>query len=96
MSSSVIERDPYEQKAFGQTLIGFESDMRTCCKTLKGHIQDAQDTIQADNAAKALNDIVSLIEEIESCLPDVGEFGTRQMKLAQKIIEAQEYHFTRH
>ena len=95
MSSSVVDRDERQQKSFGETLVAFETDMKAVCQSLKSHIEDARDNIQAENAAQALDYLLDLIEEIESELPGTEEFGTRQKVLAKNIEEATNFRFTR-
>jgi hypothetical protein len=96
MSDTVIDRDEQQQRAFGDALVNFESDMRSCCQALRAHIEDARDNIQADNAAAALDNLIELIESIESELPGVAEFGELQKKLAMRIEEGSNYRFSRH
>lgn len=96
MGNSVVERDPVQQRKFGQTLIEFESNMRNCTKSMRSHIEEARSSIQEDNARAALDSIVQLLNDIDGSLPSVSEFGTRQIELAKSIEEAQNIRFTRH
>jgi hypothetical protein len=95
MADTVIDRDGGQQEAFGAYLVNFESEMRSCCRALRGHIEDARDNIQADNASRALDDLIELIETIESELPGVAEFGEKQKKLGGHIRQAEEFKFSR-
>lgn len=95
MPSSIIEQDPYEREKFGQYLVSFEDNMRNTCKSLKGHIDEARDNMQDQSGQDALQLLEELVEEIEGGLNGVSEFGTRQVKLAQYIIEAQDKRFHR-
>ena len=94
--STIVDRDWAQQEKFGKALIQFENDMRACTKTLRGHIEEARDNIQADNASAALDSILQLLDAIDSSLPGVGEFGGRQLKLAYKVRDAEAVKFTRH
>ena len=47
--NTVIDRDANQQEKFARKLIDFENDMRVCTKSLRGHIEEARDNIQADN-----------------------------------------------
>ena len=96
MSNSVVDRDEQQQKSFGETLVTFETEMQAVCKSLKGHIEDARDNIQADNAAQALDYLLDLIAEIEADLPGAEEFGSRQKVLAKHIEDASNFSFSRH
>ncbi len=95
MSNSVVDRDEQQQKSFGETLVAFESDMKACCQSLKGHIEEARDNIQADNARVALEYILELVEGIEADLPGAEEFGSRQKVLAKRIEDASNFKFSR-
>lgn len=95
MSNSVVDRDEQQQKSFGETMITFETDMKAVCKSLKGHIEDARDNIQEDNAAQALDYLIELIEQIEGELPGVVDFGSQQKKNAGYVEEAKGYRFSR-
>lgn len=95
MSNTVIDRDEQQQKMFGQTLVDFETNMKACCQSLKGHIEEARDNIKEDNAAQALDYLLELIEGIEGELPGVVEFGAKQKKNAGYIEEAKTYRFSR-
>lgn len=96
MGNSIVERDPVQQRKFGQTLVEFEHNMRNCTKSMRSHIEEARSSIQADNARAALDSIVQLLDDIDGSLPGVSEFGTRQIALANRIEEAQNTQFTRH
>ena len=91
-----VERDWQQQETFGQALTDFEEQMRSCTKSLRSHIEEARGSIQADNAVGALDSIIQLLDEIDASLPGVGEFGTRQIKLAHYIRDAEDQKFTRH
>ena len=95
MSKNVIDRDEQQQKSFGETLVDFETEMKACCQSLKGHIEDARDNIQEDNAVQALDYLIELIEGIEGELPGVVEFGSQQKKCAGYVEEAKGYRFSR-
>jgi len=95
MSNSVVDRDAQQQKSFGETLVNFETDMKAVCQSLKGHIEEARDNIQATNAAQALDYLIELIEDIESDLPSTEEFGSQQKVLAGYVQEADDYTFSR-
>ncbi len=95
MASSYIEREQNEQLKFGDSLNNFALEMRACCQSLRGNIETSRDDIQADNARGALDYLMELIQEIESELPGVEEFGTRQKILAKHIQDAAEYGFSR-
>lgn len=93
--STVIEQDPYEREKFGQYLESFEEDMQTACKSLKNHINEARDNMQDQSGQDALRLLEELVEEIESGLNGVSDFGANQVKLARYIIDAQNKRFTR-
>jgi len=93
--STIVERDWAQQEKFGKDLTDFENDMRTCSKALRGHIEDARGSIQADNATAALDYIIQLLDQIDSSLPGISEFGAYQIKLAHHIRDAEETKFTR-
>ena len=95
MSNTVVDRDEQQQKSFGESLVSFEAEMRAVCQSLRGHIEEASDNIQADNAAQALDYLLELIEEIEAELPGAGEFGTRQKVLARHLEDAHGFRFSR-
>lgn len=95
MSNSIIDQDPYEREKFGQYLTTFEDNMRKTCKSLKGHIEEARDNMQDQSGQDALQLLEELVEEIEGGLNGVSEFGTRQVKLARYIQEAQGTRFRR-
>ena len=95
MANTVVERDAAQQRKFGETLIEFESNMRNCTKSMRAHIEEAKGSIQADNARAALDSILQLLDDIDSSLPGVAEFGTRQITLAKFIEEAEGFGFSR-
>lgn len=95
MNNTVVDRDERQQKEFSITLITFETEMRAVCKSLKGHIVDARDNIQEDNAAQALDYLIELIEQIEGELPGIVDFGSQQKKYAGHIEDAKAYRFSR-
>lgn len=94
--STIVDRDWTQQEKFGKDLIEFENDMRTCSKSLRAHIEDARGSIQADNASAALDFIIQLLDQIDSSLPGISEFGTHQITLAHHIRDAVDTVFTRH
>lgn len=94
--STIVDRDWTQQKKFGRDLVEFENDMRTCSKALRAHIEEARGSIQADNASAALDSIIQLLDQIDSSLPGISEFGANQIKLAHHIRDAEEIKFTRH
>ena len=94
--STVVERDWAQQEKFGKDLQEFENSMRTCSKALRAHIEEARGSIQADSASAALDSIIQLLDQIDSSLPGVSEFGARQIKLAHEIRDAEAFKFTRH
>lgn len=94
--STVVDRDWTQQEKFGSVLVEFEKDMRTCSKVLRAHIEEARGSIQADNASAALDSIIQLLDQIDSSLPGISEFGTNQIKLAHHIRDAEEIKFTHH
>lgn len=96
MGNSIIDRDEQQQIGFGDSLVNFEAEMKSCCQSLRSHIEDAADNVQADNARAALEYLLELIQQIESELPGTAEFGTRQKKLGKHIEEASNFRFTRH
>ena len=95
MGNSVVERNAQQQMDFGATLIAFETEMKAVCQSLKGHIEEARDDIQATNAAQALDYLLELVEEIEGELPGTAEFGAKQKVLGKHIDEADNYRFSR-
>lgn len=96
MSSSIIDRDEQQQKSFGEALVSFSTDMKACCQSLRSHIEDAQDTVQADNASGALQYLLDMIKSIEDELPGTDDFGERQKVLAKRIGEASDFKFSKH
>ena len=93
--NTVIDRDENQQEKFARKLIDFENDMRACTKSLRGHIEEARDNIQADNARAALDSLLQLLDDIESALPGIVEFGSIQLKQAHNIQYADSYTFTK-
>ncbi len=91
----VIDRDERMQQEFGQILINFEADMRRCCTSMRGNINDARDSIREKNAADALSYLEQMIDNIEGSLPGIAEFGAKQKALGKTIQEAQEKQFKR-
>lgn len=94
--STIVDRDWTQQKKFGKDLQDFENNMRTCSRALRAHIEEARGSIQADNASAALDSIIQLLDQIDSSLPGISEFGARQIKLAHHIRDAEDTKFTRH
>ena len=94
--STIVDRDWTQQEKFGKDLQDFENNMRTCSRALRAHIEEARGGIQADNANQALDSIIQLLDEIDAMLPGISEFGSRQIKLAHHIREAEDTKFTRH
>lgn len=95
MSSSIIDRDARQQQSFGEALVNFETEMRSCCQSLRGHITEAWDNVQADNARQALSYLLELVEGIEQELPGAEEFGARQKTLGKTVEEAENFRFSR-
>lgn len=93
--TSVVDRDWAQQEQFGKELQQFQNDMSACTKALRGHIDEARGSIKADNANEALNYIIQLLDQIDSTLPGISEFGSTQIKLARYIKDAEETKFTR-
>lgn len=93
--SSVIERDGNMQVRFGQSLEDFYENMRGTCRSLRGHIEDAKDNIQADNAVAALDYLLELIAKIEADLPGISEYGQKQIELGRLIREGESFKFSR-
>ena len=94
--STIVDRDWRQQEKFGKDLQEFEDKMRNCSKSLRAHIEEARGSIQADNASAALDSIIQLLDQIDSSLPGISEFGARQIKLAHHIRDAEDTKFTRH
>lgn len=95
MKNTVVDRDPYEQLKFGKYLEDFSNTMRTSCRGVKNHLNDARDNIQHDEAVKAMDELDALMDNILNLLPGIEEFGTRQITLAKPIIEAEGKKFKR-
>lgn len=96
MGNSIIDRDEQQQIDFGNSLENFQEEMHNCCQSLRSHIEDAADNVQAENARAALEYLLELIQQIESELPGTAEFGARQKKLGKHIEEASNFRFSRH
>ena len=94
MANTVVERDPAQQRKFAETLIEFESDMRNCTRSMRGHIEEAKGSIHADNARSALEFILQLLDDIDSSLPGVVEFATKQTGSAKFVKKAEDFEFT--
>lgn len=94
--STIVDRDWTQQEKFGKELTDFENNMSACSKSLRAHIEEARGSIQEDNASVALDFIIQLLDQIDSSLPSISEFGIRQIKLAHHIRDAEEVKFTRY
>ena len=88
--STAVDRNPEEQLAFGKYLNDFSDNIREACKRVKGHIDDAGDNIKHDEAVKAMEQLVEIMDQIISILPGIEEFGADQIKRANLIIEARD------
>lgn len=94
MSNRVIERDQNEQKKFGHYLESFANETRTSCRKVKNYITEAQDNMKDDSAQRAVSSLIETIDEIEKMLPEIEEFGTRQITKAKQIQDAENMRFS--
>lgn len=87
--STIIDRDWTKQEKFGKDLQDFENSMRTLSRTMRSHIDEARGSIQGENAVDAMNQIIQMLDTIDSVLPGIEEFGARQITLAHHIRDAE-------
>ena len=91
-----VEQDPYERERFGKYLNEFCNEMRTLCRSLRAHVDNAEGCVGDRNAKGALESVRNMAKGIEELLPGIEEFGTREITLSKPVQEAQEYKFTHH